>query len=975
SGVAVVEVKSFKKDKIKEVVADFSDIVGSISLPADVEINVGTEDAMGPSIAYVLSSDELSFDQVIEEAPKVAEYLEKASDEIKEVSVAPDTDFEIKIELDAEKLSEKQLDIATIKQVIQANLQVLPGGSIKDQENNTDKQINIENPAGSIDDIKNITLPTGDKLMDVAEIKRESKGKDSLFMAGYLRDGEAQYSDQAVYLLAMKEDEGDVIRMKQDMDKAIEVLYEKDILDEKVEINLTYDSSVYVSMQISSLLKNGFFGLIIILVVFMFFIDIRTGVVVGLIIPFAFLITLFILYQIGYSINILTTFAMILTLGILVDNAIVIAEGMQHRLRKYGDSPAMAAINSIRDLGPAITAATITTVVVFIPFARMGGIMGEIMKYIPYTIIIMLLVSYFLAISITPLLGKWILKKETEEERAKKKLGKWQKYLVIPAIVFYGQRMIDRLVENYGVVMAKIHKRWLFKISILVVLLIGLIGSFSLLGAGKVKTAQFPITDSAQFGISVDFPTGTSIDVRREITSDLMKEAVEVPYFEGSFIMEGQIFILVKDPAERAKDKETTVYTIVEDLNRDVQYVKDKAPEDTHINISAQGHGPSGAAYDIVLEVKDSEEETIVKAINDIDKFVNEKKDNEDYKIKRISNGLQDELVPFVEVNFDKDKMREKGIAPLTTSMVINSVFSQSDVGKITLREDGIQDDVKLTFNDESKNSAQDIKDLVVGSAGRDVVKLNDIAQVEPKDKTQSIKFIDGDRTVSYQIALDIEDEKRAAEAAEFETEIKDYLTKEKLESFGLDEDSVAYGGFASDIDTDFQNLFMIFIIAMVAVYMVLAFQFNSYIQPLLIMMAIPIALIGVFPGIFLVDSSLDMISGLGVIALVGIVVNDAIVFIDYFNRQRKKNPKANLIDTLVYTGKVRFKPIFSTSITTIAAILPLTIGDVFWRGLGTAVIAGLIFATIGNLVVLPIMICMMEKVFAWFRKRRVSSN
>jgi len=219
---------------------------------------------------------------------------------------------------------------------------------------------------------------------------------------------------------------------------------------------------------------------------------------------------------------------------------------------------------------------------------------------------------------------------------------------------------------------------------------------------------------------------------------------------------------------------------------------------------------------------------------------------------------------------------------------------------------------------------------------------------------------------------LDIADQQeRSAQAKSFETDIRDHLSDEKLESFGLDKEDVAYGGFAAEIESDFEKLFIIFIVAMIAVYLILVFQFNSYVQPGLILMAIPIALIGVFPGIFLVKSSLDMISGLGIIALVGIVVNDAIVFIDYYNRQRKKHPEWPLTKTLVYTGQVRFKPIFSTSITTMAAILPLTIGDPFWRGLGTAVISGLLLATFGNLVILPIAISIFEKMKRFVREKR----
>lgn len=969
-GSIVVETKSFDKETINETISEFDDLAKSAGIPEEVEINVGTENAAGPSVVYVLSSEDVPYNEIIEKAPIVKQYLEKESNEIKEVQLAPESQFEVNILLDAEKLQEKGLEVKSIKQAIQANLQVLPGGNIKNEETNITKQITIENPVDNLGDIRDIVLAPNTKLSDVASIKRKAKSEDNLLMAGFIRDGEAKYSDQVVYLMAMKNDDGDVIRMKKELDEAINNIHNKNILDDRIDIDLTYDSSVYVSDQISSLLKNGFLGLVIILIVFMFFIDIRTGIVVSLIIPFAFLITLFLLYQFGISINILTTFAMILTLGILVDNAIVIAEGIQHRLIKYGDSKLKAAIGTIKDLGPAITAATATTVAVFVPTAMMGGIMGEFMKYIPYTIIIMLLTSYFLAISITPLLGKWILKEETDEERKKKKITKWQKYLVLPVIVFYGQRIIDRMVEIYGKYMQKVHKKWLIKILILVVCMIGFVASVSAVATGKVKSSQFPVTDTPQFSIATDFPSGTSSEIKREVMSDLMKEAVEVPYFEGSFMMQNQIFVLITDPAKRKDDQDTSVYTIVENLSEEINYIKEKAPEDTVINIDAQSYGPTSSTYDIIVELKNTNEEATKKGVNALHKFIKKKEKEGEYDVNRINNELEENKVSSVDIKFNEEKLREYGIAPLTSSMIINSVFSESDLGKITVREDGVQDEVNLLFNEDSRNSIEKLKELIIGVNGPQSVKLSDVADIRGIEKAQSISFIDGVRAVSYQIDLNIPDEEKAGRVAVIQKDIQNYLNEDKLNEIGLEQEDIAFGGFASDIQSDFNKLFVVFIIAMIAVYLILAYQFNSYLQPLMIMMAVPIALIGVFPGLWIAGSSIDMISGLGVITLVGIVVNDAIVFIDYFNRQRKKNKKQSLRDALVETGMVRFKPIFSTSVTTIAAILPLTIQDPFWRGLGTAVIAGLIFATFGNLVVLPIVICMFEKVFAWFRKK-----
>lgn len=981
-GMIIVELNTFDKEKIEKLNSDFSNIIDGLTLPEEVETQVSSESsAAGPSLVYVLSSDTLPFNDILDQAPRVKDYLEQASDEIKEVQLMPDADFEVRVVFDADKLKSRSLNVVTVKQIITSYLSVLPGGSVKDTGSKTKKQITIQNPTSSLEDIKNIPLPTGGVITDIADVFRQPSTEDVIAMAGFLKDEKGTYDDETIYLMFIKQDDGDIINMKKDVDVALDKIYDEDVISDAYNIDLVLDSSKEVQLEIDSLLRNGIIGLIAIILVFMFFIDIRIGIVVGIIIPFAFLATLFVLNQIGFTLNVLTLFAMILTLGILVDNAIVIAEGVVHRMNKYKESKAQAAIGAIHDLGPAVTSATATTIVVFIPAANMGGIMGEFMKYIPLTIIVMMFVSYFLAISITPLLSRWILKQETENERSKRQVSGWRKILILPYLVLMGQRFLNNVVKLYGKIMKDIYKSKFKKILVIAITILMLAGSLGIAASGKIPGSQFPITDSPRFAISTEFPPGTPFETQKDIMTDLFKESSQVPYFEGAYLYEN-INVIITEPTKRSKDKKTTVFTIVEDLDKKIQYIRDKAPQGSHITVDAQSYGPPSSGYDVILEVKDEDPVILKKAIEDIDAFVRAKGETDDYTIERISNELSDELVPSVDITFKKDKLKEYGISPLTTSLIVNSVFSKSEIGKVSIRKDGVQDNIVLLFNNGSKGSIDKLKEMMIPTAAASaqpsapgsptapaLVRLDDIADVSLIDKAQSIHFIDSERSVSYSIDLDIPKDNKSGAVQKFETELKDYLSPEKLDELGLGKESIGYGGFASEFQTDMSKLQFVFLIAILAVYLILVFQFGSYIQPVLILFAIPLAFIGVFPGLLLTKSSIDMISGLGIIALVGIVVNDAIVFVDYFNRQVKKHPEQSLAETLVYTGKVRFKPIFSTSVTTIAGILPLAIREPFWTGLGTAVVAGLIFSTAGNLIVLPILLYGVRKVHVYAKK------
>ncbi len=958
-GSVSLELETFDAKEIETLVTEVRGNVEGLNLPQEVELKVFSPEAMGPTVSYILVSDNLSQQEILENSTAVKEYLENASDDIKKIEIQPKAEFDIEIILDSKKITAKKISPATVKQTVQGYINTLPAGSIV-EKGKADKQIDIKAPITAIKDLKNISFPGGVKLSEIATVKRTVSDEETMAFAGYIKDGTPTFNDESVYLMVYKEANGDIIRIHDKLTEAVNDIHKKGIIPENITVAEVYNTADSVRDNIGQLLNSGLIGLLAILIIFLFFIDLRTGIVISLVIPLAFLITLFILPLIGFTINILTLFAMILTLGILVDNAIVIAEGIVHRIQKYKEGKYEAAIKTVRDIGPAVTAATLTTIVVFIPFAQMGGIMGEIIKFIPYTIIIMLIVSYFLAITITPLFSTWILKKSIQRKRDKK-ATRLQKMLVLPAIVIYGQKLIGKAISQYEKFMERVYRKKLLRVGLIVLIVLGFIGSISLVATGQVPSSQFPKNDGWTVTLSTDFPKGTNVETKKEVYQEIFQEMIKTDHFESAFNFEEQILMIITPPKER-RDSDKNAFDIEDELTKKMEGIMERAPEGTYITVNAQGHGPPENYYDVVVELKNKDQGNLEKAIASLDEFIKNKEANNEITLKRVKNEIKDELVPVTEINFNQNKTSKLGISPFVTSTIINSIFSQSDIAKLTVREDGIPDDVVMKFSDQSRDSIEDLKNIVVAANGRQIVPLKAIADVKNTEKIFNISHIDERKALSYNIAVAAGSEERAEVAAQLETDIKNHFSDEKLEELHLDKDDISYGGFANEIGTNFNDLIIIFVLALLAVYIILVYQFNSYLQPLLIMLTIPIALIGVFPGIKLVGGTVDMISGLGIIALVGIVVNDAIIFIDYFNRQKKKHPDWSIHKNLIYTGKVRFRPIFSTSITTIVGILPITIIDPFWRGLGTSVISGLIFSTIGTLIILPILINMFTR-------------
>ncbi len=941
-GTIFIEFSDFQN--LDEKVATAGDLVKEASLPADAEASAEQIDVMGPTVAYAMTSEDKSMTELLEMTPEVVTYLESSSDEIKEVMVMPEAEMEVEITLDSEKMARAQLTKDVVVEAVKAATTTLPGGFVT-TEDDTEKPIAISSPVTSLSDVRDIKIGPVE-LDDIADVRRVPVDKEAYTIAGYINgDGEAK-SSEAVYLMAYKKSDGDVLRVSDSLAAAVDEIHEQGIVPDDVELEKAFDTSPYVRSLIRDLAENGIIGLVVILIVLLLFVNLRAGLVVAMIIPLAFLITWFVLPLLGYTLNILTLFSMILALGILVDNAIVIAEGIMANLER-GMKKRAATLKAVKDFGPAIATATVTTIIVLIPYAMIGGIMGEFFKFIPITLVIMLVASFFLAISITPLFSKWLLREVTLDEKRKRHLKKWQLALVLPALVFYAQRAIDWIVGWYKCLMKSIltHKKWMAVVMVATLVMVGLSFGYYL---PQLEFTQFPENDGEQLSVSVDFPTGTSFEDKKDVYDKIGEEILAIPYFETFFFYEGQFMVFVKEPADRGDD--LTTNDIAADLN---EKIKDIGPDDTLIVAQSQSYGPPAEEFDVIVEFSSAEGEAIKKAVDDVAAFVGEKDD-----IDRIQNGPEELLVPAVEVEFDEEKLATVAGSPLVSSMIVNSVFSETDAGKVIIREDGVSDEVVVVFDEDAKDSISDLENVLVASpTGGLPFQLSDVAEVKEVDRLDSISRLDGQRVGAFKTKLTDE-----GDPAALEQEIKDYLTADKLNEFGLEPDDVLYGGeFASVMETS-SNLQVVFIIALILVYIVLVYQFNSYGQPFFILITVPLAMIGVFPGLYLTNSTLDMVSGLGIIALIGIVVNDAIVFIDYFNRIRRENPDMPLSQALVETGQARFKPIFTTSITTIGGILPLTINDPFWTGLGTSIVSGLIFSTIGTLIVVPTIIYLFSR-------------
>ena len=978
----VIEMNVFETDEINNRASQIGDALDKAGIPNEVNFDVFVPSATGPTMFLAIVGDD-SCEELIDCASNIAQRLERSSSEIARVDLIPSDKFEVRIQLDPEKVNQRGLNYQQIRDSLIAFSTTLPGGQV--QIENTDKSINIESSINSLGDIKEIRLNSDTRLKDVAEVSRiASDIENSIAIAGYLDENGNPVVESTIYLAVFNTPNGDAINISNAIQDEIKELKDSNLISQDFEVKILFDAGEIVTSQIDDLVSSALLGLFLILVVLLFFINFRAAVVVSFILPLAFLSTLAIFVFIGFSINILTLFAMILALGILVDNAIVITEGMVFELEE-GKTPKEAALNTVAKLGPAVTSATLTTLVVFVPFALIPGIIGEFLKFIPYTVIIMMVVSYILAISITPFFGRYLLSAEKTNIH---QMAKWQKFLVIPLLAKLGQDLIDRIADLYRLLMTFIFNSKIAKWVVLGVSLVIILIGFNSVNFLEFNT--FPQVDSPQLSVNTRFPTGTDNQTKKEILIQASEIIAKQDDFISLFVQNDSINAIFEDPVNRDK----TIFEIVDILNEEFEVITNQQ-EGVVLNAQVISNGPPADEFDIVYQFKSQDTSKTADLLINLEEFI-ATLDN----VERFENRFRESLVENINIRFDEQKLSEIELTPLMVGGIIRTNFATDNIGQVVVAENGVADNMILSIENTDISSLEELREFNILPN----IQLKDIAEVEIKETSQAINRTDSERILEFAVIVkEIDGVNKNETVDRVNQAVFGYLGFEKIETEGIASwFTPDYDRFNTDVLTenalvrefgiesanqinlagadaqqseDFGNLGLVLILAFLAVYVILINQFNSYTKPILILFTVIFAFAGVFPGLWLFGEALSFISGLGVLALIGIAVNDAIVFVDTLLKNKEKEHLETDTEVLVETGFQRFKPILSTTITTVLGILPLTISDPFWRGLGIAIITGLLFSTFATLVLIPLLYDIFSKLWNRFFPKYKSKN
>jgi len=963
-----------------------------------------------------------------------AEVLQDRIEQLPEVSSADIRgvqDKEVEVAVDLNEMIARNISFNNIEMAIRNNnLNVSAGDLVEDGIRRNLRVVGeIEDPS----ELENLVIrKANDKvvyLRDIATVRFKEQKAES-----YARE----FGEPVIMLDVKKRSGANQIIAAEKINKILEE--SKKILPKDIHLNITNDLSDRTKKQVASLENSIIFGMLLVVLVLMFFMGFRNSLFVGVAIPLSMLTSFLILSAFGITLNTMVLFALVLALGMLVDNGIVIVENV-YRYREEGYGPYEAAKYAVGEVAWPIITSTLTTLAAFIPLAFWPGLIGGFMKYLPVTLIVVLSSSLFVALVINPVLTRLYMKLDEKQLTPDQVWKKALIYAVLSAVFFFirfvllpenskwtglmnalgmwfalvafwkiaSYYVLSRAIHWFQTVfLPKLEKwyentiRWSLKgwhAYLVFFATVGLlIVSFILLGLFPPKTTFFADPDPKQIYVYIEFPEATDIEVVNEFTKDITAEITE--YLEDNGYMkivrsiveqvgEGTSdprrgFITDKTPNKSKIMIDFVPYEEREGINtrkimRELQEMI-KGYAGIKISVDKDQHKPPmGAPIEMKL-LGDDYDQLLAEAEN-IKKYIDEA------AIPGIENLIidVDKNLPELEIKVDKEKAGSYGISVAQIGMQLRTAVYGKEAD--TYKADDEDYPINIRLDEKYRYDRAGLLDQRVvyrdQQSGKLVsIPISAVADMEPVSSFSAIKRQNLKRAITLSSNV-----LEGYNANEIVGEIKKLMEAYPLPK-GI---QYTFEGEQKEMKKNLAFLSKALIISVFIIFLILVTQFNSLKTPFIILVTIILSMIGVLLGLIITRQDFVVImTMIGIISLAGIVVNNAIVLIDYTNLtlRRKKaelgldeedEPDKQLIrDSLIHAGKTRLRPVLLTAITTIFGLIPLAIGlnidfiglftefkpniyiggenTAYWGPLATAVINGLTFATFLTLIVVPSM-------------------
>ncbi|KUK54912.1 MAG: Acriflavin resistance protein, partial [Atribacteria bacterium 34_128] len=704
-------------------------------------------------------------------------------------------------------------------------------------------------------------------------------------------------------------------------------------LPHDVEITVAYDSSDFIKKAISQVVNVGLTGAVLaVIILFLFLRSLKSTLIISLAIPISIISTFILLYFSNLTLNMMTMGGLALGVGMLVDNAIVVLENI-FRHHQLGEEAPLAADYGANEVSNAITASTLTTIAVFLPVVYVTGIAGELFKTMGLTITFSLLMSLFVALTLIPMLSSRLMKNEH-----KIIISSSENNIRNNFFLSQSGSLFNFVKKEYGsLIKWSLRHRGIVVIGAIIIFIV----SLSLIPI--VGTEFMPSVDQGMFNIDISLPVGTNLAVTEEVIRTVEGIASEIPEVRDVFSIVGgggmgmgqssssggTIMVTLVDQSERER---TTKEIITELRNKVGEF------PDTTIYFGEQGVSLLAGSPLSLKITGDSLSEleyianTVISILSEIE------------GVYDLQSSIE-EVLPELHIDIDREKANLYGL----TAGQIATTIQNSLLGKVAgyYLEEGEQYDITVKLARGNVEQISELENLVISSAYGLQVPLKEVAAVKTGAGPQAINRENQQRqvTVTGNVSGRVLGEV-----------IQD--AQRQLAALALPEGyHYTFSGEYEQMTESFSDLFFALILSIVLVFMIIAAQFESLLFPFAVLFSIPFALIGVIIALLIAHTSLNILVLLGFIMLAGIVVNNAIVLIDYINQLRRRGIERN--ESVVEAGETRLRPILMTALTTILAMVPMALGigegAELRAPLAVAIIGGLTSSTFLTLIIVPI--------------------
>jgi HAE1 family hydrophobic/amphiphilic exporter-1 len=914
-----------------EAVNDVRDVVGRVEplLPEEVDepIVLKISSSMMPVVVLYATANESypALNKILDE--KLVNPLNRV-DGVGAVSLMGSPVREIQVNVDPQRIEAYNLSVEQIGQIIAAENVDTPGGTLDIGQ----QTINIRamGELGSSDQLRDIVVADYNGrpvyLRDVAQI-RDTLEKTTL--------DERINGRQGVRIIVQKQSGANSVGIANQVTALLPAIQAS--LPPDVHLGVVVDSSDYIKNSINSLSETVLYAFLFVMLVVLFFLGRwRATFIIILTIPIS-LITAFIYLMLTDStLNIISLSSLSIAIGMVVDDAIVVLENITKHMER-GSSPREASIYGTNEVWLAVIATTLVIVAVFMPLTMLSGIAGIMFKELGWIVTIVTCVSTVAAVSLTPMLTSIMLK--TNRVKSYKGVGK----VFIPI-----EKFLDGLDSWYANMLA-----WVVRHRTVTLLSALVIFGVSILLFMGTPFDFFPKSDDGQISATVELDQGVSTDytvrVARQIDSIWREKYPEIDIMSTSAgASSGSTFAAMQNTGSHIisymmrmvprDERERTIFEISDGMRADL----DGIAEIVDYTVAAGGGGAPGGGSGGDIQVKVfgydlDETDALAQQLRD---QIAEIPGTADVQLSR------DEMRPEYRIIFDRAKLATYGLNTATVSAYVRNRINGLTASKY--REDGDEYDIIVRYGEEFRESLEAIENITVYSPQGQPVRLREVGEIVEEFAPPTIERENRQRVISVNVTL------AGASMSEVAEPIEAIIAQTDIP----EDVYVEIGGSYEDLQETLTDMMTLLVLIIILVYIVMATQFESFRSPFIIMFSLPFAFTGVFLALWLTGTSMSIIAMIGAIMLVGIVVKNGIVMVDFTNLLRDRGMSIN--QSVINAGKSRLRPVLMTSLTTILGMLPLALssgeGSEIWKPMGIAVIGGLTFSTILTLIVIPVM-------------------